>query len=203
MTSYDGRVNPIEDRSYALEELEALSGIPERTIRSYIARRMLPPPSGRGRAATYGEEHLTRLRFLQAVRAASPYDLPLELLARLLRELPPEQIERVARGEERVHAEVLPGVDTSLLRRKRGEDEFASLRPEFEAPYPVERSMQLFSMSAPRADPPEPVSDEIWSTIEVTRDLRLSMRGPAGATRDDLRRLARRLRAWLSEDSPG
>lgn len=190
----------------SLETLEQLTGIPERTIRSYIARGLVPGPRGRGRAASYGDEHLVRLNFVKAVRDAVPYELPLSVLERLVTELPPEQIARIANGQEPVVAAALDGVDTSLLRRRRSDPSALA-----EAPPPPPRLR--FSMCppkdrAPRDDdsaPEEPdeVEDEVWSTIDVTPRLRISMRGPASATRSQLKSLARRVRAWLSGDDSG
>ncbi len=51
----DGDSTP---RQYSLEELAQLSGISERTIRSYIYDELLPEPLGRGRATSYPPEHL-------------------------------------------------------------------------------------------------------------------------------------------------
>jgi DNA-binding transcriptional MerR regulator len=115
--------------TYSLSALASLTGIPERTIRSYIGRGLLPPPDGRGRAASYAAEHLERLQFLQRVRAAVPYELPLALVEKLLKDLPPEQIARIARGEEGVMAvPVMQEIDPSFLRRKRAESELVQQR---------------------------------------------------------------------------
>jgi Ca-activated chloride channel family protein len=46
---------------YLISDLVERTGLAPRTIRSYIARGILPPPVGNGPAAVYGEEHLQRL----------------------------------------------------------------------------------------------------------------------------------------------
>jgi DNA-binding transcriptional MerR regulator len=97
----DGDSTP---RQYSLEELAQLSGISERTIRSYIYDELLPEPLGRGRATSYTQEHLEKLQFIIAVRKATPYELPLSLVRQLLQSLSHEQVARIARGEEAVHA---------------------------------------------------------------------------------------------------
>ena len=208
----------------SLDDLARESEIPERTIRSYIARGLLPQPLGRGRASSYGEEHRTRLLFIKAVREAAPYDLPLAVLGRLIDKLPPEQIARIARGDESVVAATFAGLDESLLRKRhrayspRAEE----LDPEDlsaeAAPAPCERAPPpalRFSLGAPPAayrtpddddsapEEPEEVEDEVWSTIDVTPRLRISMRGSARTTSGELKRLARRLRAWLSGEDSG
>jgi DNA-binding transcriptional MerR regulator len=206
--------------TYSLGDLADLTGIPERTIRSYIGRNLLPPPDGRGRAASYGPAHLESLQFLQRVRAAVPYELPLAVLERLLRELPPEQIARIARGEEGVMAvPVMQELDPTFMRRKRAEAEPLELRRlsadllvhDDLAPYsPGRREEQAAQTHARRtsiesslAGAPareEPSMHETWTTLQVTPNLRLSMRGQAPAIAKRLTALAERLRGWLSKE---
>jgi len=208
--------------SLSLDDLARESDIPERTIRSYIARGLLPQPTGRGRAASYGEEHRTRLAFIKALRDAAPYELPLAVLGRLIEELPPEQVARIARGDEDVVAATLGGLDESLLRRRhrspsvRAEEVDTQAPSAAAAPARCERSLplawsppldvtRLVHCARDRDDsaPEEPheVEDEIWSTIDVTPRLRISMRGSARTTGGELKRLAGRLRAWLSGEA--
>jgi len=211
-------------QSLSLDDLARESEIPERTIRSYIARGLLPQPLGRGRASSYGEEHRTRLLFIKAVREAAPYELPLAVLGRLIEELPPEQIARVARGEEGLAAATLGGLDESLLRKRH-----RTPSPRAEEATPEDLSADApsalceraapparrYSFSAPPSnyrvpqgddsapEEPEEVEDEVWSSIDVTPRLRISMRGSARTTSGELKRLARRLRAWLSGEDSG
>src|SRR5262245_46602930 len=46
----------------SLAELGEETGVPPRTIRYYIARGLLPGPNQAGRGASYGREHVTRLK---------------------------------------------------------------------------------------------------------------------------------------------
>jgi len=52
-----------------LAELAEASGLPARTIRFYIARRVLNGPVKAGRGAVYGREHLARLEQIQRLQA--------------------------------------------------------------------------------------------------------------------------------------
>ncbi len=52
-----------------LAELAEYSGVPARTIRYYIARGLLPPPTVGGRGASYDEEHLGRLGRIREMQA--------------------------------------------------------------------------------------------------------------------------------------
>ncbi|HUZ02502.1 MAG TPA: helix-turn-helix domain-containing protein [Thermomicrobiaceae bacterium] len=61
-----GRDTP---EAMTIHQLAERSGVPERRIRHFVAQRILPAPSGRGRAAHYGPEHLTALARVQALRA--------------------------------------------------------------------------------------------------------------------------------------
>lgn len=53
---------PREPGEYTLDELAAKSGVPNRTIRFYQAKGVLPAPSKRGRIALYSEAHVERLQ---------------------------------------------------------------------------------------------------------------------------------------------
>jgi DNA-binding transcriptional MerR regulator len=52
-------------KSHVIEQ----SGLPDRTIRNYIGRGLLPPPEGYGMAATYSEEHMVRAVAIGRMRA--------------------------------------------------------------------------------------------------------------------------------------
>jgi DNA-binding transcriptional MerR regulator len=54
--------------SMTLAELADASGLPARTIRFYIARRVLNGPVKAGRGAAYGPEHLARLEQIQRLQ---------------------------------------------------------------------------------------------------------------------------------------
>ena len=49
------------ERKYGFEELCNLAGLPERTVRFYIQKGLVPPPHGQKRGAWYDELHLERL----------------------------------------------------------------------------------------------------------------------------------------------
>jgi DNA-binding transcriptional MerR regulator len=48
-----------------IEELAARANVSVRTVRYYIAQGLLPGPGARGKAATYGNEHLVRLQLIR------------------------------------------------------------------------------------------------------------------------------------------
>lgn len=61
-----------------LAKLAEVTGTPPRTIRYYIARRLLPPPLKAGRGAVYSQEHV---RGIAAIRAAQARGLTLAEIA--------------------------------------------------------------------------------------------------------------------------
>lgn len=71
-------------RALAIEDLARAAGVSVRTIRYYITEGLLPGPGGRGKGASYSEEHLLRLRL---IRRLAQQGVPLaeqrERLARL------------------------------------------------------------------------------------------------------------------------
>jgi DNA-binding transcriptional MerR regulator len=54
---------------YTKRDLIERSGLPDRTIRNYIVRGLLPRPRGHGLAAEYDEEHMVRAVAIGRMRA--------------------------------------------------------------------------------------------------------------------------------------
>ena len=71
----------IEEPGFYIEELAALAATPVRTIRFYIQEGLVPRPSGAGRGARYGREHLETLL---AIRRWQEQGLALGRIRRLL-----------------------------------------------------------------------------------------------------------------------
>jgi len=70
---------PEQPRELTLAELATESGVPERTIRYYIARGLIAGPARSGRGAFYTGEHLERL---QAIRQQQRQGLTLAEIER-------------------------------------------------------------------------------------------------------------------------
>lgn len=49
------------DTKFGIKELAAEGGVSRRTVRYYVQRGLLPPPTGTGRGNHYTQEHLDRL----------------------------------------------------------------------------------------------------------------------------------------------
>jgi DNA-binding transcriptional MerR regulator len=56
------------DTTYTIQELTEQTGVPRRTVHFYSQQGVLPPPSGAGLGARYGEEHLLRLKLVPLLR---------------------------------------------------------------------------------------------------------------------------------------
>jgi DNA-binding transcriptional MerR regulator len=81
-----------------IEQAAERTGVPVRTIRYYIAEGLLPGPAGRGKAASYSEEHLLRLRL---IRRLAEQRLPLSEIGARLAGLGPDEIRSLLAEEER------------------------------------------------------------------------------------------------------
>ncbi len=79
----------MSNATYSIQELSDQSGLPRRTIHFYIQQGILPPPAGAGLAATYDENHLTRLRLVPLLRQQG---LRLDAIRLRLNQLPPVEL---------------------------------------------------------------------------------------------------------------
>jgi DNA-binding transcriptional MerR regulator len=68
------------DRKYSFEELCNLAALPERTVRFYIQKGLIPPPHGIKRGAWYDALHLERLLTIRRWQRAG---LSLERIAEI------------------------------------------------------------------------------------------------------------------------
>ncbi len=90
------------EQHLTIEELAEQVDIPVRTIRYYISEDLLPGPRARGKAATYDEEHLLRLRL---IRLLSQQRMPLAEMRARLTELSLSEVRTLlAEEEQRVEA---------------------------------------------------------------------------------------------------
>jgi DNA-binding transcriptional MerR regulator len=92
-----------------IEELAEHVGVPVRTVRFYITEGIVPGPNARGRAATYGEEHLLRLRL---ARELAEQRVPLAEIRERMARLSSADLRAVLADAQR---------DTAALSRKAQE----------------------------------------------------------------------------------
>jgi len=55
-------------KKYTIAQISEISGFTRRTIRYYVQRNILDPPSGRGRGGFYFDSHLSNLQKIRALR---------------------------------------------------------------------------------------------------------------------------------------
>ena len=87
----------MSENRYSLNDLADTVGIEARTIRSYIERGLLPGAEARGRAASYSDEHLSRLEVIKSLRRARP-NITLGEIRIFLEGLNPERLHALAGG---------------------------------------------------------------------------------------------------------
>ena len=191
-----------------LAELATASGLEPRTIRSWIAQGLLPPPKNRGPSARYPAETLQRLLAIVAMREVlgmSLADIRLDLLAAT-----PEKVAAMAArfasvppkpnrpaGDPRDALDYLDALggkpaDRFQVRASRaptapvalGVDMASMEEPalfQVEAPTPQPRTglgALERALGGPRPNLQRRSRTEEWLRIPITPDLELSARGP-------------------------
>ncbi|MEO8197382.1 MAG: MerR family transcriptional regulator [Thermoanaerobaculia bacterium] len=135
----------MDETRYSLQLLAELSGIEARTIRSYIERDLLPGPSGMGPKASYGGEHLDRLKVIGLLRDAHR-DLSLDQIRALLVQFPADTIAAIAAGEVPVDSAATPPSPSSSALSY-----LHSLTPQSGRPSPMRRAPARPAQMAPMA----------------------------------------------------
>lgn len=92
--------------AYTKQDVMARSGLPDRTIRNYIKRGLLPRPVGHGLAAEYDEDHMVRAVTIGRLRGEG---IPIEAIADQIGGWKTSQFKRfVARTNPEEPAEAAP-----------------------------------------------------------------------------------------------
>ena len=137
----------------SLKELCDDSGIPERTVRYYIANGIIPPAPRSGPGVRYPRTHLTRLKL---IRKWQEEGLPLDQIRKLLADLTDVEVERLDNREPSSTAtdyvKKVPGRATSRL-----------------APQPPE--------------PDDPIARAHWERFAVDDDVEIHVRRPLSHTK--------------------
>ncbi len=112
--------------TFGIAELARRAEVTPRTIRYYVAQKLLPPPAGAGQRRAYGEAHLLRLRAIRRLKADY---LPLAEIRRRLANASLEDLRRLVDEVPSGCAGGGPEPATPLLL-----SEPARWRPEYAAP---------------------------------------------------------------------
>lgn len=162
---------------YTLNELAQKCGIETRTIRSYFEKGLLIGADRPGPKATYGRYHLDRLRAIKHFRDSNP-DVALDKIRLLLQSMTEENIRFVAAGGyfklvDTDGDEAMNSVSPSISI----DDESLSDGKQSERSSAVERlAARLDDLSGRRAQPGS-IQSQTWHEIEITPDLKLSVKG--------------------------
>jgi len=108
------------DKTFTLDELCTLAGLPRRTVRYYVQIGLVDRPVGETRAARYAGEHLAQLL---RVRALSQAGVSLERIREVLAGAqPPVPVRPRAPGatEVRSHVHLAPGVELQVSPEEAG-----------------------------------------------------------------------------------
>jgi DNA-binding transcriptional MerR regulator len=173
------------DGAFSIDDLAQLTGLSTRAIRDYIARGLVPPSEGLGRAASYSSEHLNRLLALRALRSRG------RGLAEIDSVLSSGDSDAVAALAEEGRAEVEADSLTSPLSYIQS---ITPLGRSFKRPPPrrisppagpmpagalVTLAELLQQISTGRPAPSARATD--WVHVRVTTDFEISVRGPLDA----------------------
>jgi DNA-binding transcriptional MerR regulator len=203
----------------SIEELAEAADVPVRTIRYYIGEGLLPGPGSRGKLASYGEEHLARLRLIRRlVERRAPLAELREWLAPLsldeVRMLLREEDERAA---ELRRAELAPSPKayvSGLLKQARAAREVSAAQASSAYPQPPGYSRPSAGanhgedsgseLPSPRglvaSHMPAPHPAEAWQRWELVPGVELHVRMDAERRhRDLIRRLLADTRTYQED----
>ncbi len=212
------------DTSLTIEELADRAKTPVRTVRYYIAERMLPGPGARGKGATYTEEHLLRLRLIRRLAERhAPLAEIREVMARVtgdeVRALLAEEDMRAHELERATQAVSPRAYISALLDQARAprlpqkpptsappQQQPPQQQPPTSAP-PQQQPLRQPEVHALRMPPPEPSADtpassaakaSAWRRVEMAPGVELHIQADA---EQRYRSLIERLLAASRDDS--
>jgi DNA-binding transcriptional MerR regulator len=102
-------------KKYTIEDLSNLTGFSRRTIRFYVQKNIIEPPSGRGKGGFYYDSHLSNLL---EIRLLQEQKLNLRSIKNILRgtgQKLKEDSEKYVR-DLRVRYEIVPGLEINISR---------------------------------------------------------------------------------------
>jgi len=196
----------VSENSYSLIDLADAAGIEARTIRSYIERGLLPGAVTKGRAASYSEEHLSRLEVIKSLRRARP-NIPLSELRIFLEGLNPERLHALAGGSITASARA---IDESMQPDEadpvaEDDDEIPRMIDSDRSAAKLtgaERLVRLLREVSGVRSPAPAAKVEGWQRIAVTPDIEFSVRAEFDANQlMAFRELADQLRQLLQHSN--
>ena len=182
------------EEQFTLAELAERLGVHPRTIRSYIEKGLLRGPEGAGRGARYTSYHLQRLRAIWVLKDLR--GLPMPEVRRRLLAMTPADFGSVAQESDRGSVlSAAPQPPNSALAYLRGVASGADVEL---SPAPMDVLLTRLHRLSPRGSPARKARGEVWTTIPLTPDVEIRVRG--ALTGDELarwERIADHLREFL------
>jgi Ca-activated chloride channel family protein len=183
-----------------IDELVREVDLPIRTVRYYIAEGLLPGPGARGKAASYGEEHVLRLRM---IRLLSERHLPLSDIRQRLQSLTIDELRAVLREEQgrsahlaRLEKARSPKDYISGLLREARASRAPRIADDLAADRPPLASGVYPRRQAPGQSERSPQRPEAWQHWELAPGVELHVRDDV---RTRYRALIERLRREVAE----
>lgn len=178
------------DTSLTIEELAEQAKTPVRTVRYYIAERMLPGPGSRGKGATYTEEHLLRLRLIRRLAERhAPLAEIREVMARVTgAEVRALLAEEDARAQElnRATQAVSPRAYISALLDQARAPGRTQKPPASAQPQPPQQPTRQPQVHAFKMPPPAPTTPALpteqtsaWRRVELAPGVELHIQADA------------------------
>jgi len=204
-----GQVASETTTGLSVEELADAADVSVRTVRYYIAEGLLPGPGSRGKLASYGDEHLARLRL---IRRLAEQRVPLAEMRTLLAPLALDEVRALLAEEERhaAHLDLAAQAPSpqayvsGLLNRAQAARQSSApgvsgARPSYRpkpsspsprspglsgaAPYQPYPSQQPVPAAPPASEPSQtaqaPHPAEAWQRWELTPGVELHVRAEA------------------------
>lgn len=119
MSDVYGAEPPSDESGLTIEELAERFGVSVRAIRFYITQGLLPGPGTRGKAASYGEEHVVRLGL---IRQLIERHMPLAKIQALIEGLSLDEVKALQIAEDGLSAQLV-----EAERRESPQDYVAAL----------------------------------------------------------------------------
>lgn len=181
----------------SIEELAEQARVSPRTVRYYISEGLLPGPGARGKLASYGGDHLTRLRL---IRRLLDQGMPLVKVKGILGSLDPAEVRELLREEDERTATLNRAAESpspreyvsELLRQAQARGQKPGLSPS--------TSRGVAPKRVPLPSGGVTSSPTAWERIEIAPGVELSVRADVAARfRTILDRFIALLRAELDE----
>lgn len=163
----------MNESSLTIEELAERTQTPVRTVRYYIAEKMLPGPGARGKGAVYTSEHLLRLRLIRRLtERRAPLAEIREMMARVtseeVRALLAEEDARAQALEQATQAVSPKAYISALLAQAQAGK--APARPSAVKPSAAQASAQA---SASASLPASATPESAWRRVELAPGVEL------------------------------